>query len=219
MTRADREPLHRRGWIVRVAAIPPIGAQVPDRRANMRSHPVLERGGIVRGPRDRKCLTLVFTGDYHAAGAVPILGALRRRDIASAWFLTGRFHRTPEFRAVTRRAFEQGHDLGPRGDEHLLHASRDRPPKLLVSRDRYLADLRANEAALDAFVRGSARYPYFLPPYEHYTAEIVRWAASTRSNVDDLEDDDPRLVAADEIVASVLRAERATRTGSTATFC
>src|SRR5207248_3069337 len=106
------------------------------------------------------------------------LDALRRRRIRVAGFLTGRFLRDPDFRPIVRRARDEGHDLGPHSDRHLLYATWDRPPKLLVSRDEFLADLAANDRALAAFGEEPARFPYFLPPYEHYTAEIARWRAA-----------------------------------------
>jgi peptidoglycan/xylan/chitin deacetylase (PgdA/CDA1 family) len=184
-----------------------------------RTRPRLDRGAIVRGPRDRKRLALVFTADRYAEGARPILDALRRRRIRVACFLTGRFLRDPEFRPIVRRARDEGHDLGPHSDRHLLYATWDRPPKLLVTRDEFLADLAANDRALAASGQEAARFPYFLPPYEHSTAEIARWTAEagrtlinltpgTLSHTDYMEDGDPRFVPAERIAASILRAER-----------
>ena len=46
-----------------------------------RSQPTLDRGAIVRGPRDQKRLALVFTADLYAEGATTILDALRDRKI------------------------------------------------------------------------------------------------------------------------------------------
>jgi peptidoglycan/xylan/chitin deacetylase (PgdA/CDA1 family) len=185
-----------------------------------RSRPRLDRGAIVRGPLDRKRLSLVFTGDRYAEGSGVIFDALKARRIRAACFLTGRFLRDPDLRPVASRACDDGHDLGPHSDEHLLYASWDSPPKLLVTRDQFLADLAANDRALAAFRPVSARaFPYFLPPYEHYTEEIARWTdeagrtlvnftPGTRSHADYMEDDDPRFVPAGRIVASVLDHER-----------
>jgi endoglucanase len=122
-------------------------------------------------------------------------------------------------RTIVERARDDGHEIGPHGDEHLLYASWDRPPKLLVNHDQFLADLRANDREVAAFVRGPGRSPYFLPPYEHYTEEIGRWTAEagrtlinlspgTLSHADYMEDDQPRFVPAERIVESILRAER-----------
>src|SRR5262249_57551269 len=102
---------------------------------------------------------------------------------------------------------------------HLLYATWDRPPKLLVTRGEFLADLAANDRELAAFGSEPARFPYFLPPYEHYTAEIADWTAAagrilinltpgTLSHTDYMEDTDPRFVSADRLVESILRFQR-----------
>jgi peptidoglycan/xylan/chitin deacetylase (PgdA/CDA1 family) len=187
--------------------------------ADDRARPQLDRGAIVRGPRQGKRLALVFTGDQYAESARPILDALRRRRIRAACFLTGRFLRQGDFRPIVHRARDQGHDLGPHSDQHLLYATWDRPPKLLVSRETFLADLAANDRAFAALGLEPARFPYFLPPYEHYTAEIARWTTAagrtlinltpgTLSHTDYMEDDNPRYVSAERIAGSILQAEQ-----------
>ena len=217
MTRSDRLSLNRRAWMssLAVCSCAPFLARTSDIGGRARR----DRGAIVRGPRDRKHLALVFTGDRYAESAGPILDILRRRRIRAACFLTGRFLLEPDFRRIVRRARDEGHDLGLHSDQHLLYATRDRPPKLLVSREEFLDDLAANEWALAAIGSEPARFPYFLPPYEHYTAEIAGWTAAagrilinltpgTLSQTDYREDADPRFVPADRIVESILRAER-----------
>ena len=211
--------MNRRAWMASLATFPcvPVLAHTGD--IGDRARPQRDRGAINRGPRDRKRLALVFTGDQYAESAEPILDVLRRRRIRAACFLTGRFLREPEFHRLVRRARDEGHDLGPHSDGHLLYATWDRPPKLLVTREQFLADLAANDRALAAFGQEPARFPYFLPPYEHYTAEIAGWTAAagrilinltpgTLSQTDYMEDGDPRFVPADRIADSILRAER-----------
>lgn len=202
--------MNRRSWLACLA----LAAISPDK-----SLPLRDRGAIVRGPRDRKRLSLVFTADRYAEGSRTILDALARRKIPAACFLTGRFLRDPEARAVVARIKDDGHEIGPHSDQHLLYASWERPPKLLVSRDQFLADLRVNDREIAGFVRDPRRLPYFLPPFEHYTEEIVRWTAEagrllinftpgTLSHADYMEDDNPRFVAAGRIVDSILGFER-----------
>jgi endoglucanase len=210
----------RRAWLLAAASLTDFGRRAVASDREARSQARFDRGAIVRGPRDVKRLSLVFTGDQYAEGSRVILGTLRRRDIRSAWFLTGRFLRAPDHRAIINRARDDGHDLGPHSDQHLLYASWDSPPRLLVTSRRFLDDLRANDQALAAFVPDPARaFPYFLPPYEHHTTEIAEWTRQagrtlinltpgTRSHTDYMEDDDPRFVPAARIVSSVLDAER-----------
>jgi peptidoglycan/xylan/chitin deacetylase (PgdA/CDA1 family) len=184
-----------------------------------RSRPTLDRGAIVRGPRDEKRLALIFTADLFGEGATTILDALRDREIHASFFLTGRFLREPGFAPALARLRAEGHLIGPHSDEHLLYASSDRPPRLLVSRERFEADLAANLRQLGRSGIDPGAVRYFLPPYEHYTEEIAAWTKQggrtlvnmtpgTRSNTDYMTDADPRFVPATEIVNSILAAER-----------
>lgn len=176
-----------------------------------------DAGAVVRGPTDRREVALVFTGDQYAEAATSILQTLRERRIPAAFFLTGRFVRQRP--ALVRRLHRAGHLVGPHSDAHLLYASWDAPPRLLVARDSFDADLRANVRRIERL--GLPRPRLFLPPYEHYTREIASWTDAhglalvnltrgTRSPTDYMTDDDPAFVPADAIVRSVLdRADRA----------
>lgn len=178
-----------------------------------------EHGGIVRGSRAEKRVALEFTGDQFAEGASAILDALKQRGLHASVFLTGRFLRNPQFRSIVERIRDEGHYLGPHSDQHLLYANWDQPPRLLVTETQVRSDLVANLRAIEQFGIPRTRVRYFLPPYEHYTAEIARWAQAegltlvnytpgTRSATDYMEDADPRFVPAQEIVESILQAER-----------
>src|SRR5262245_54130890 len=100
-----RNPLlNRRACMASLAALcsGPVLAQTDS--SGRRARQQLDRVAVVRGPRDRKRLALVFTGDQYAEGAGPILEALHRRRVPAAWFLTGRFLRDPGFRPAITRA-------------------------------------------------------------------------------------------------------------------
>lgn len=185
-----------------------------------RSKPTIDRGAIVRGPRDERRLALIFTADLYAEGATTILDALKDRKIHASFFLTGRFLREPGFADVIKRLRDEGHFVGPHSDEHLLYANQDRPPRLLVTREQFEADLAANLRRLEPFRIDPESVRYFLPPYEHYTEEIAAWTreggrvlinmtAGTKSNADYMTDSDRRFVTAAQIVASILTTERA----------
>jgi peptidoglycan/xylan/chitin deacetylase (PgdA/CDA1 family) len=89
-----------------------------------------------------------------------------------------------------------------------------------VTRDDFTGDLRDNVAKLaarGANPHGDARY--FLPPFEHYNAEIASWSASlgwslinftpgTRSNADYTGEADANFVSSDTIFNSILGRER-----------
>ena len=173
-------------------------------------------GAMVRGPRDGREIALVFTGDEYAEAAPSIVQTLAQRRIPATFFLTGRFVRAHA--PLVRRLHRAGHVVGPHSDRHLLYASWDAPPRLLVSRDSFDADLRANIRALTRL--GLPRPTLFLPPYEHYTRQIAGWTDAhglalvnltrgTRSATDYMTDADPAFVPAEAIVRSVLDRERA----------
>ena len=132
-----------------------------------------DQGAVVRGPRDQRRLALVFTGDLYAEGAETILDVLRVRRIKASFFLTGRFLRRPEFQPIVARLRDEGHLVGPHSDAHLLYASWDHPPRLLVTRQKFEADLTANLRALEAHKIARRDIRVFLPPYEHHADEIA----------------------------------------------
>lgn len=176
-------------------------------------------GAIVRGPTQRRELSLVFTAHEFAEGAPALLDALARRGLRASFFLTGAFLRSEGNRAIIRRIVRDGHYVGPHSDAHLLYAPWTGPKKTLVSRDEFTADLERNVQALGRFgvERGAVRV--FLPPYEWYTADIARWSTAlgmtlvnftpgTRSNADYTEEGTPEFVSSDVILMSILQRER-----------
>ncbi|MGQ9801199.1 MAG: outer membrane protein assembly factor BamB family protein [Candidatus Saccharicenans sp.] len=137
----------------------------------------LEQGGIIRGPRERKQLALVFTADYFGEGAEYILSELRQRELKGSFFLTGNFLRQPEFHPRIEKMVEDGHYLGPHSDRHLLYCDWQDRQKTLVTREEFLADLENNYRELEKFGIKKDRARYFMPPYEWYNREIADWAA------------------------------------------
>lgn len=174
-------------------------------------------GAVVRGPQTSRQLALVFTGHGFAEGGEAILDALARHQARASFFLTGDFLRNAEFEPLVRRIVAEGHYLGPHSDRHLLYCDWTPAKRRLVSRETFEADLRAN---LDEVARFTAEpAAYFLPPYEHYDADIARWTQAlgmtlvnfspgTRSNADYTEDGAANFVSSQDILDSILRRER-----------
>jgi endoglucanase len=178
-----------------------------------------DRGCIVRGPRNQKKIALEFTGGYFADGGTTILNELKRRGIKASFFFVGDFYRNPEFRALIERIRDEGHYLGPHSDKHPLYATWDNPPKLEITREAFDADLSANMREIRKLGIADADAKYFIPPFEHFTPEIVEWTTArgmvlinytpgARSHADYMEDDDPKFISATEMVKTVLDKEK-----------
>lgn len=137
-----------------------------------------DQGGVVRGPVDGKRVALVFTADSFGEGGEYILAELERKGVKASFFLTGNFLRRPEFQSLVEAMVRNGHYLGPHSDRHLLYCDWQDWQKTLVTREEFLADLRANYEELARFGVDRNRARYFMPPYEWYNQDIADWAAA-----------------------------------------
>lgn len=193
-------------------------------RIDPRGAPTYERGAIVRGPRNEKRLALVFTGGSFADGGPRILDDLKARGAGASFFLTGDFCRYAAFKPIIARMRDEGHYVGAHSDKHLLYASWDSPPKLMVTRTQFDEDLTKNLIELEKLGIPQPRARVFLPPYEHYTREIADWSTArglvlinftsgTRSSADYLPDNDRNFISAPEIVKTILKKEATDRDG------
>lgn len=136
-----------------------------------------DRGGMVRGPIDKKQVALIFSADFYGEGMEYILDELNTQGIQASFFLTGNFLRRPEFRPLVEKILRAGHYLGPHSDRHLLYCDWQDREKTLVSKEEFLVDLNDNYAELEKFGITREKSPYFLPPYEWYNQQIADWAS------------------------------------------
>ena len=154
-----------------------------------------DEGAIVRGPKDRKRLAIVFTGDEFGDGLSTIERSLKRHNAKGSFFFTGRFYRNQNFTAGIRTLKNDGHYLGPHSNAHLLYADWNERSKTLVSQKQFETDLDENYGAMRRFGITRSNAGYFLPPFEWYNREISDWARAygltlvdftpgTRSNAD-----------------------------------
>ena len=134
-----------------------------------------DRGGLVRMDTSQKVVYLVFTGHEFAGGGEAIRKTLAREKIPASFFLTGGFYRNPGFAPLIRGLRRDGHYLGAHSDRHLLYAPWSNRDSLLVTREEFLADLRANYLAMERLGIRREDAPLFLPPYEWYNDTISRW--------------------------------------------
>ena len=137
-------------------------------------HPEKVAGGIVRGDRSVKHLSLVFTGHEYADGAKTIQKVLKNNRIKGAFFLTGDFYR--KYPTIARDLQKDGHYLGPHSDKHLLYADWQKRDATLISRPDFEKDLNDNYQAMEKIGLKIASPRYFMPPYEWYNQQISDWA-------------------------------------------
>jgi peptidoglycan/xylan/chitin deacetylase (PgdA/CDA1 family) len=135
-----------------------------------------DHGGIIRGDVSSKRIALILTGGSFADGGEHIRAVLKKKGIRAGFFFTGDFYRTPEFQDLIRGLAADGHYLGPHSDKHLLYCDWNDRGKTLVTRDEFRNDLLANYREMERFGIPRDRAVYFIPPYEWYNADIVRWA-------------------------------------------
>ncbi len=198
-------------------------------------------GAITRGSRSAKRLAMVFTGHEFGEGGDIILTELARRGARGSFFLTGEFLTNQAFAPLIERVVKEGHYLGPHSDKHLLYCAWERGRQTLVSRQEFRADLAANiQKIKDAeetyfFTHAPsmslsspinpyplaerARFRFFLPPFEHYNAEVAQWTLDlqcilinftpgTRSNADYTGEADTNFVSSQAIFDSIVKKER-----------
>ena len=135
----------------------------------------LLRGGIIRGPLDKRALALCYTGHEFGESLPQIIHELGQRSLKASFFFTGDFLRSPTFRPLVERLVAEGQYLGPHSDRHLLYCDWTPERRTLVTRDELAADMDANLAAIESYGVPRSRARYFIPPYEHYNEEIVAW--------------------------------------------
>ncbi len=135
-------------------------------------------GAPVRGDTSKKQIALVFTGGDFGEGTGHILDVLKLRKVKGSFFVTGDYLRQPDLQPHLHRMVADGHYLGPHSDHHPLYAPWEDRKKTLVTEDEFRADLRKNIDDLRTYgaLRDPAQPIYFIPPYEWYNEDQVRWS-------------------------------------------
>ncbi len=176
-------------------------------------------GAIIRGDKTKKELAIVFTADKFGEGAASIRKTLLKHRIKANFFFTGNFYRNPEFRSIIQALKADGHYLGPHSDDHLLYCSWENRDSLLVTRAQFVSDLEKNYAELENLGISKKQAAYFIPPYEWYNTEIVRWSQEigvhlinftpgTRSHADYTTPDMKNYLSSQQIYDSIIEYEK-----------
>ena len=145
------------------------------KEANTESGMVKDPFGAVIQKNNKKEIYLIFSADEYGEGADHILNVLSENKIKASFFLTGNFIRNKTNSGVLKRMISEKHFVAPHSDKHLLYVSWEKRDSLLVSKEQFQSDLKANYREL---IKRKAVIPeekYFLAPYEWYNSAIASW--------------------------------------------
>ncbi|PRD50782.1 glycoside hydrolase family 9 protein [Sphingobacterium gobiense] len=141
-----------------------------------------EYGAVVRGNSDKKHVSLVFTGHDFNDGKEVIERTLRKQQVKAGFFLTGDFLRNKENHDFIDK-IKKIHYIGPHSDKHLLYAPWEKRDSTLISQEDFLKDINDNYVALAAHGIRKEEAAVFMPSYEWYNHDIVRWTNAERVQV------------------------------------
>ena len=132
-------------------------------------------GAYVKGDTADKKLSLVFTAHDLKDGASSIQKTLASYHVPASFFLTGDFIRDKS-NAKFIKQLKKAHYIGPHSDKHLLYAPWGDRDATLISELEFKQDLQANYEALASFGIQQEDARFFMPAYEWYNNDIVRWS-------------------------------------------
>jgi len=121
-------------------------------------------------------VALLFTGHDLSEGTATVLNSLKRHQVKGNFFLTGDYLRNASFKPFVRQMLKDGHLVSGHSDKHLLISDWGSRDELLVSRDSFLRDLKANVNELARLGTAAYQRQYYIPSYEWYNSQTVVWA-------------------------------------------
>ncbi|MEO8376778.1 MAG: polysaccharide deacetylase family protein, partial [Candidatus Sumerlaeota bacterium] len=133
-------------------------------------------GGVIRAPRDKKEVALIFTGGDFGEGTAHVADVLKEEKLHGSFFFTGSFLENAGNKAALKQLVNDGHYLGPHSYEHLLYCPWDDRNKTLVTREQFMSDLVKNITALEHIGVSRSCITWWIPPYEWYNDEISDWS-------------------------------------------
>lgn len=133
-------------------------------------------GALIKTDTCAKKVHLIFSAHEFNEGGEKILKSLEKNHIKASFFLTGDFYRNPKNKSLIQKMIQSEHYLGAHSDKHLLYNDWNKRDSLLVSREEFETDIKANYQAMNAFGIDPKKTLFFLPPYEWYNSAIVDWS-------------------------------------------
>lgn len=151
---------------------------IKSKRDQIKINPNVEKqyGGIIRGAKDEKCLSLIFTGGSYGESGEYILDILKENDIKGSFFFTGEFLEKKEFAPFIKRLIKEGHYISIHSYGHLLYAPWENRSKTLVTKEEFTKDVIKNYKALAKFGVSPKDAIFWIPPYEYYNETIAKWS-------------------------------------------
>ena len=132
-------------------------------------------GGITTTDMNKKQISLVFAGTEFADGAKTILNTLKELKIKASFFFTGDFYRDKKNKSLIEEIQKENYYLGAHSDKNLLYCSLQKRDSILINKNDFLNDLKANYLEMEKFGITKNHAPFFLPPREWYNDLISQW--------------------------------------------
>lgn len=134
---------------------------------------------IKRGPANERTVALTFDGGSINNAADEILNVLKKEEVKSTFFLTGKFIR--QYPQTVKRIINEGHEVGNHTwshpkftsfEENWKHQTLEGVDEIKVKQELTKA------AAIFKVVTGKDMVGLWRAPYGYYNQEILKWAAS-----------------------------------------
>lgn len=132
-------------------------------------------GGITLTNINKKQISLVFVGNEYSDGSKIILNTLKSHKIKASFFFTGNFYRNIKNKQIIQEIQKENYYLGAHSDKNLLYCSLQKRDSMLVNKNEFLNDLKANYLEMEKFGINKNQAPFFIPPKEWYNDVISQW--------------------------------------------
>ena len=135
-------------------------------------------GALIRKDADKNEIRLIFSADEFGEGTEEILKVLAKKKVKASFFLTGNFLRNSQFSSVIKKMVADKHYVGVHSDKHLLYMNWEKRDSVIISKEVFENDLKANYTELSKFGILPDSAKAFLAPYEWYNSTISNWTAN-----------------------------------------
>ena len=193
-------------------------------KSSAKNYMLDSQGAIIRMDTTNRDVYLVFSAHDFNDGGKMIEETLLKNSVKVSFFFTGDFYANPGNKKLIRDLKAGGHYLGAHSDKHLLYADWHKRDSLLVDREKFETDLKANYMKMKEHGITPKKATFFLPPYEWYNTIIADWSRQlglqlvnftpgTGTNADYTTPDMKNYRSSEEILKNLKEFEKKTPTG------